>query len=154
MSNNSETAMIKFFAVLTIIIIAIAGGISGYEKVKTNHFGLDRSTFSGEIDTTKIYEQGRHWIGFMHEFILFPATQQTIQFYTSEENAVTGRTQDGLWISLDVSFQYKLVKDAIVSLYQNFGETYNDVFWQFARDVIRDVASTYTAIEFFNNRNC
>lgn len=138
---------------LIIGILALGGfGFSGLEKLDTNQFGLARSTWSGEVETDMVYEAGMHWIGFFKEFISFPSIQQTIEYYTSEGNAVTGRTQDGLAISLDISFQYRLVKEGITNLYLTMGESYDSVFWQFARDVVRDVASLYTAIEFFNNR--
>lgn len=142
----------KLITLLIIVGIVIGFGFSGLEKLDTNQFGLARSTWSGEVETDMVYEAGMHWIGLFKEFIAFPSIQQTITYYTSESNAVTGRTQDGLAISLDISFQYQLLKEGIAYLYTTMGESYDSIFWQFARDVIRDVASLYTAIEFFNNR--
>ena len=138
--------------VLVLLVILVGTMLTGFEKVNTNKYGLDRSVFTGKVNTDRVYEAGMHYIGVGHEFIEFPIAQQTIKYYTSEDNSVTGRTQDGLAISLDISFQYQLTKESIIDIYKNHGTDYEGVFWQFARDVIRDVASLYTAIDFFNNR--
>lgn len=140
----SLLAMLLIFAMVTPFIM--------YDKVDENEYGLLYSTWEKKLVDDTVYEGGRHFTGFMKEFITFPVTQQTIQFFTSEGNSVNSRTLDGLEIFLDVSFQYQLQKDSIFNLYKQFGTNYEATFWRVARDVIRDTASSYDAIQFFTNR--
>lgn len=142
----------KMWLLIVIVLVSIVTPISYFEKVNTNKYGLARNVINGQVDTSRVYSSGLHPVGLMVEFIEFPATQQTIEFYTSAENQITGRTQDGLAISLDIAFQYQLTKAGIPKLYSNFGTDYNQVFFKIARDITRDIASLYDAIQFFNNR--
>ena len=142
----------KRWAVIIILLFLLPAPFTYFEKVDTNHYGLARNVITGKVDTSQVYETGRHPVGWFVEFIEFPATQRTIEFYTSANNQITGRTQDGLAISLDIAFQYQLQKVGILDLYRNFGTDYNQVFFKIARDITRDIASLYDAIQFFNNR--
>ena len=53
---------------------------------------------------------GIHFLGVGHSFIKYPKTVQTIEF-SQDRNAngpvIQSRTQDGLEVSLEISFQYK-----------------------------------------------
>lgn len=121
-----------------------------YDTVDTTEYGLKYSTWTSSLIDENVYTGGRHYTGFFGKFLIFPATQQTIDF-TAE--SITGRTSDGLAISLQISFQYQLVKEKIVSIYKSLGVKYEDIFLQTSRDNLRDTTSLYTAIQFFNNRS-
>jgi regulator of protease activity HflC (stomatin/prohibitin superfamily) len=51
-----------------------------------------------------------------------------------------------------LSFQYKLRKAELIELYGTFALDYENYFISQSRTTLRDVASFYNAIEFFNNR--
>lgn len=140
---------------LAMIILVLAGGsglvwVIGTHTVDEKEWGLDQNTWNKEIDYNKVYGAGRHHLGVWHKFIIFPKTMQTIEF--ADENIIKSRTQDGLAVSLEISFQYQLVKDHIPSLYKELAEDYHNHYWRLARDSVRDTASFYDAIEFFHDR--
>lgn len=154
--GGGHTLTTKGWAVLIIAGLLIGSLLLSpfifYDKVDQNEYGLRYRGWTSSLVSEDVYEGGRHYTGLTGSFITFPSTQQTIQYYTSEDNSVNGRTEDGLEIYLDVSFQYQLRKSGIVELYNNFGSEYEAVFWRIARDVIRDITSVHSALEFSNNR--
>lgn len=67
--------------------------------------------------------------------------------------AISARTAAGLAISLELSYQYRVVRAEIPQLYQAFGDDYRNVVLRQSRDILRDVAGRYSATEFFYNRS-
>ena len=65
---------------------------------------------------------------------------------------LNSRTKNGLLIHIQVAFHYRIQKDNILELYSTFAMEYEDRYVGQARTTLRDVASFYNAIEFFNNR--
>lgn len=114
--------------------------------------GLDYNKNTETIDRTKVYESGRYLLGLGHEFIKFPRVVQTIRFSGSGNLPV--RTYDGLLITLEVSFQYRLRSTLtdLLELYETYGTNYAVVFTKIARDAVRDIASDFAAYDFFTNR--
>jgi regulator of protease activity HflC (stomatin/prohibitin superfamily) len=109
----------------------------------------------------RVYHSGRHYIGVAHSFIVLPRVFQSIDFTQTERGQdalvpdappLNSRTRDGLSIQLEVSFQYKLSSDKVLSVFDKFALDYKKTIIQIARDVIRDIASDYDAFEFFTQR--
>ena len=61
---------------------------------------------------------------------------------------------DGLKVNLDLQYQYRLIPelDEVLKLYYTWGYRHKYCFALVARNVLRDVASNFTAYEFFYNR--
>jgi hypothetical protein len=65
-----------------IWILGILGGIGvlllvillplSYKSLEPNEVGLDYDTVNYRIDDTKLYEEGRHYVGVGHDFKIFP----------------------------------------------------------------------------------
>jgi regulator of protease activity HflC (stomatin/prohibitin superfamily) len=147
-------------AILGILIVS--GGLVVYfflafDSIGYNQFGLNQNDLNQQIEE-KVYDNGLYHIGLLHHFIKFPKTVQKIEFF--EETGDPGdsygplnsRTLDGLNIHIQLAFHYRLRKDDILTIYQTFALDYEDRFVGQARTTLRDVASLYNAIEFFNNR--
>jgi hypothetical protein len=68
---------------------------------------------------------------------------------------VDARTYDGLQVSISSKILYELVKDvnSLASLYLMFPDDYTTPFILIAQSTIRDVASDYTAFEFWTYRD-
>jgi len=43
-----------------------------FHSLETNEVGLDYDSVNYHIDTTKLYEEGRHFLGVGHKFKIFP----------------------------------------------------------------------------------
>ncbi len=129
--------------------------MSSYEKIEENQMGLLRNSFTGKVDTTTVYESGLHMVGLTGEFILFPKTIETILYKNgegSDSGHLTITSFDGIDISLEISFDYKLIPSQIGDLYTNYTENYEARYVQKGRSVLRDVASTFKSTEFIQNR--
>ncbi|MFX0125426.1 MAG: SPFH domain-containing protein [Candidatus Hodarchaeota archaeon] len=123
--------------------------ILAFDSIGYNQFGLNQNIITQEIED-KVYEKGFYHIGPINHFIKFPKTVQPIEFY--ESYSLDSRTKDGLLIHIQLSFQYKLRKTDLIELYGTFALDYENYFISQSRTTLRDVASFYNAIEFFNNR--
>ena len=145
-----------------LVILIISGGsvvyfFLAFDSIGYNEFGLNQNTLNQNIEE-KVYERGLYHIGLLHAFIKFPTTVQTIEFFSetgapgTDYGPLNSRTKDGLNIQIQLSFQYRLRKADILLLFSTFALDYEARFVGQARTSLRDVASVYNAIEFFNNR--
>jgi len=123
----------------------------------------------------KVYTAGRRFTGVGFRFVKFPTTWNTVTFAgnksegANDRQRLFGRTRDGLRVTIEGSFQYKLhvdEPDAMAMLFTSFGEPfedggeegnepvrpYEDAFMRFAGDQVRNVASGYDSFDFFSNR--
>jgi hypothetical protein len=90
----------------------------------------------------------------MHKFIEYPQTIQTVSFYSNKKDAdrpgIESRTKDGLQVSLNAQFQYKLRKGSLYNLYMKYGENYKDPCILYSLDIMNDAATNFTADQFIN----
>jgi regulator of protease activity HflC (stomatin/prohibitin superfamily) len=96
--------------------------------------------------------------GAHYRFIKIPRIYQSIDFTDAVNEKPDGaslvaRTSDGLAVSLDLSFQYRLTPEDTLSLFDKFALNYKQTIISVSRDVLRDTASTFSALEFFSNRS-
>lgn len=143
------------YAIIGIVVIGTLGFFSFSAKVDQTEYGLKQNWITGQVDTSRVYTAGRYFIGFENSMITFPRIQITIEFSgdsNSESDSIGGRTSDGLSMTLEISFQYQLIQNKVPDLFNTYGNGYQLIFIQRARDIIRDISSKYNAIEFFNNR--
>lgn len=135
---------------LFVALIAMSFSI-----LEVDEYGLDYSWISQSVSNTS-YNSGWHFLGVGHHFVRFPKVVQTIEFSKTDKEAdwpsLTSRTNDGLEVTLEVSFQYMLQAEKIYDLYMNFGESYKNVFIREAIEVITTAATNYSAYGFFMNR--
>ncbi len=178
MARGSKGKLIIAILIIAPITFGLIFGLGGLEQVDFNEYALKQNIFTKEIEE-KVYEEGLHYIGVQSDFIKFPSTWQTIEFIPTEEGEntetqesastdsdlplqdqgygrdipISSRTEDGLDLTIDLSFQYKLEKTTLRDLYAEYGLDYSDYFLKIARGVIRDTTSKYDALDFFYNRS-
>ena len=137
---------------MVLIASAIMVGCS-FGVLDPTQFALDYDTVNFQIADDTLYTGGRHFIGLGHKFIVFPNTLQTVRMgsASSEEggdgetvktSSLLARTEDGLQVTLDISFQYRLTPDLeqIIKLYSDFQDNYRPVYVRIARNVLRDLS--------------
>ncbi|MCQ2819670.1 MAG: hypothetical protein MJ252_20590 [archaeon] len=143
-----------------VIIIALIGfgclamvGL-GIHSLEATQYGLDYSWISKTVDN-KTYDSGLRFLGFIHSYIQFPKTVQTIEFSNdtmANRKPIESRTSDGLEVILEISFQYVLQPENLYKLYTKYGLAYHQVFQNIAIDVLTEEATKFTAYEFFWDR--
>ncbi len=142
-------SILVFFILGTVIFLNPVASI-GYDEV-----GLKQSKITNKVDTSKVWDTGLHFVGFGNQFVRFKKIYQTVEFTQAkraDDIPLASRTKDGLSVTLDMSFQYRLIPNEVGELYLSFGKFYQRHFVRESRDILRDIAGEYTAIEFFNNR--
>lgn len=137
----------------TVTIVTIILVVLGFSKLEVNEVGIDYSANSLTLNTDKLYSNGIYFIGVGHSFIKFPKRQ--LELTLQGRKSIVARSNDGLVVSLNVKLLYSLQTDidALASLYLMFGDDYQVPIENICRSVVRDVASGYTAFQFWTERS-
>lgn len=140
---------------LTCFIITVVTAILiglGFSKLGVNEVGIDYSANSLTLNTDKLYSGGIHFIGVGHSFIIYPKRQ--LELTMEGRDLIIARSRDGLVVKLETKMLYSLQTDidALASLYLMFREDYTIPVRHISRSVIRDVASQFTAFQFWSER--
>lgn len=148
--NRTQLA-IAVACVCSCVLIGTLVGVS-FSKLSANEVGLDYSGTSLTLDTSKLYESGIHFLGVAHSFIKFSRSVQELDMRSP--NNVVARTKDGLQVTLDTRLLYRLDVSAssLGSMWLLYENNYGDAISSASRSVIRDVASKFTAFEFWQSR--
>ena len=149
MSDNQSTLI----AAGTVVLVIVVYLFSSFSSLELNEYGLDYSGIFKSVDKEP-YTSGIHFLGFQHSFIRFPKSVQTVDFTKGgDAGIIESRTQDGLEVLLEISFQYELEVTKIYDLYMNFDTNYQTNLILISIDVINKVSNNYTAYDFFIVRN-
>jgi len=84
-----------------MIVIVITFIILSFSSLPINTYGLDYSPITKQINDN-IFTSGYHYLGFMHKFIEYPTTMQTLEFSdanTANRGAIEARSKDGLMVN-------------------------------------------------------
>jgi len=137
---------------MIVIIVSIVLISVSFATVQLNFVALHQNDNLVTIDSTMLYPPGRYFLGLGQELLPFPTSIQ------ESEQSIDARSLDGMTLTLAFTYQWVLNNDitSIYSLWTKFGPDQSD--WQVAFDkvsgeVIRNVASEYSSIEFFFNRS-
>lgn len=139
---------------ITIIVGSILGGLS-FKQVGVNAYGLKRNLITNEVDPT-VYSSGLHFVGFWNEFIVFPSTWTTVEFTpadTANDIPISVQTKNGLLVSIDTSFQFRLRKSDLYQLFSEYGTEYLSYVEAVARSALREIVGDYNAETLYANRS-
>ena len=78
-----------------------------------------------------------------------------MEFSTASDadlGVVQSRTSDGLEVNLEISFQYQLIPSKPYDLYMSYELDYKQMIVSVAVDSLTDMATKFTAYDFFMNR--
>ncbi len=141
--------------VLVLGITSVSILVCSFEQIDFNEYGLKQNIWTREF-SEEIYEEGLYYIDPLHTFLRFPSTWQTIEFtpdFYSDDIPLSTQTKDGLEVTVDVSFQFRLRKQDLLILYSSYGMDYKDYFIRVSRSALREVCGEFSAIEFYANRS-
>jgi len=149
---------------LTAFMFVIFIAIAGIKSVEITEYGLSSNMVTRKVEKQP-YLSGRYWIGPWCHFIKFPSVVKTIQFSDSKmqddlasdeagDPVLRSRTADGLDVTIELSFQYQLHMYKVYNLYTTMGacRNFHDLFIRVAIDRLTEIATEYTANEFFIDR--
>jgi len=129
-----------------------------FDTLEYQEIGLNYSWISETIED-RTYSSGRYYIGIGNHFIKFPRVVNNMYFGDEFQQGVTvngptlqSRTQDGLTVGIEVSFQYKLASAGLFQMYQTFGEDYTMILLRMAIEQLTTATTKHNAHDFFTNR--
>jgi regulator of protease activity HflC (stomatin/prohibitin superfamily) len=155
-TNKPKTRAAVVLVLLACAITAASLLANGFETVDVNEYGLKQNVFTKEIMGDPVRGGGLQWVGLEYGYIRFPATWQDVMFLPGDDAddiPINTQTRDGLAITFDASFQYKLKIESIKELYFNFGTEYHLQIIQVSRGALRNTASLFSATQFLQNRS-
>lgn len=132
-------------------ILALCLSIASLEYTE---IGLNYSFFGSSVEH-RGYAAGIYFLGFGNSFLRFPSIVKSIQFSGEQGSSgpdLRSRTNDGLEVALEISFQYQLNTSSIFDLYEKFGVDYEPIFVTMAIDLLTAQATSYSATAFFSDR--
>lgn len=132
-----------FFLIGVIIIISTI--VPSYHYVKYDEYALRLNKYHG-ADLSKVYGEGRYFLTLENSMIYFPSTFQRVSFVSS------AFSDNGLEFDLDVSFYYKLPKENLGTIYDTYSTSYANKIESNAKQVTKNIASTFRVEEFLSNR--
>jgi hypothetical protein len=147
----------KYLCYIICALFIVVGGILlifGFSSLEATELGLDYSWVTKNVDST-IYQNGLHFLGIGHSFVKYPKMVQTIEFSNdrgADLKSLQSRTQDGLEVVIEVSFQYQIDSSKLFPLFNAYGEQYKEVFQNIAADILTEESTKFTAYQFFNNK--
>jgi len=139
-----------FLGLMLIIFLSTCWGM-----IQPYEYGLLRNGITGTVDLDNVYDSGRSYIGWGHEFVTFPARRQTISITVQARTGQASGNDEssgGQPVTLDVAFQYKFEKENIKRVYSSFNLAWETSYARFASQAITNVAQTYSPPAFWQTR--
>lgn len=129
-----------------------------FDTLEYQEIGINYSWISETIEN-RTYSAGRYYIGIGNHFIKFPRVVNNMYFGDAFDQgvkvdgpAMRSRTQDGLTVYMEVSFQYKLIPAGLWNMYQTFGDEYQRILLRMAIEQLTTATTKHNAHDFFTNR--
>lgn len=138
---------------VSLVITGIVLFAVSFRSLEATEFGIKYNSYTKQIDQTKLYSEGTHFLGPTMKFIKFPS--QIIALNVSSSNGFIVRTSDGMQLQLVVGMQYKLNKDLQVTLnlIRQWGaDNIESVVERLSKDAIRYAGSGFPVDSYVYER--
>lgn len=136
---------------IAVVLVVLIGTIillaSSFSDVHYYEYGFIKSRSTGSVDTSVVYESGRHLVGPDKYFKTFKATAHIVSLRNIEIF-----TRDKLEVTVTVNVQYFLNKEDLPDLHSEYDVFYEEVFKQTAKDAVKGAVTMYSTREFIDLR--
>ena len=131
----------------SLVIYSLIMGML-FSALEYNEVGIKFDRNINQLDIATEYSNGLYFLGYNQEFIRYSKVQHT---HTQSVNA---RTQDGLRLSLDVAYQWKIIptKENIIDLYLTYNGLHETLFTDEMHSMIQIVSSEFNSFQYFEDR--
>lgn len=147
----SEKTGYTFFGCLFCIIILCAITIPfAFTYVEYDEWAFYKNTLANEVDTSEVYDEGRYFWGWPGTAVRFPNNYQFVSFTGPEALAIF--TQDGLEFEVEASFQYKLVKEELATMFGKFSINYHQQIMAVGKAKIKNMLPRFNLTEMVEDR--
>jgi len=151
---NSTCSISVFLFILVVISAGLWGG--SFKTIGPLEAGLKINTVTKAISGDLVWTPGRYYVGLVTTFITYPTTLQTIEFSNgdaADAAPLAASTSDGNPITLEVSFQFRLMIGSMLQLYRSYEDNYRSQYITVAQSVLKTtVAARYALGDYFKER--
>jgi len=115
-------------------------------------YGLEQRKSTGKVNTNKVYEGGRYWLGPDHKFLKYPADQQILFLDDLAVFSDGGEDSVGLTFLVDIYITYAINEQEVGKLHRELAKSYSSVVESRTNDAIKNSAINITFTDYFENR--
>ncbi len=135
------------FVISVCALIIITSTVAkSYYYVSYDQYALRINKYHG-VDLSKVYTEGRYFLTLDNYMVYFPSTYKPVKFVSNTFS------DNGLEFDLDISFYYKIPKDNLPQIYDLYSTSYENKIQSNAKQVTKNIASTFSVEEFLTNRS-
>lgn len=127
---------------LVVILVPMSFGDLEYYEM-----GFTRNKATGEVDTSKVYYGGRHFVGIMLEFKKFKTTK-----FSKQYNRINVFNKEKMQIVISCSLQFILRPEDLKQLHDAYDVRYEPIITLTAGAAIKGAATRFSIDEFRLNR--
>ena len=133
---------------LTIILIPLS-----LARIEYYEYGLKLRSTTGSVDISKVYENGRYFIGPTYDFLHYQSDAHHEQYTELGVFSSGGSNASiGLEFKIDVDFTFLLNEDEVGQLHTELASSYENVVNSRAKDAIKNEAIFVSFTEYFQDR--
>lgn len=140
---------------ICLLIVGLILFLVSIGTVEPIEYAIVYNSITKRVDIDNIYPGGWYLIGPVNSFVTFPATLVNMDFTDFEgaqSKPLVVKDKDGQEIRLSFSIQYKLHRDDIGKLYNEFQTGYNVTFISYIDSVVRKVVGDFESDAFWKQR--
>lgn len=112
-----------------------------------DEYALSRSTFTGKVDDTLVYEPGWYIMSPFNEWIKFKKSIHSIKM-----NNLRVFTTDQLMVQINIAVYYFLDKEKIGKLYRMLGSDYEKTIFHVSKSELLNAAQEFSISDFRSHR--
>jgi SPFH domain / Band 7 family len=128
---------------ITVLIVCVTVPLS-YHYIRFDQYALLQNVY-GTVRLSKVYGQGTYFYPLNFGMVTFPSTYQFVEI-----NAAVF-TNDGVQVVLDIVFYFRLPKERVGDIYNQFSTNYNTLVYSNAKTVIKNTAAPLTIDMYIKN---
>jgi len=140
---------------ITLFVLFCAIGIplicTSFEYVHYNELAFKKNTLTNQVDTSKVYGNGRYYVGPSVNMVRFVSTYQKIDF--SGSDALQVFNSEGLSVELDASFFFKIQKESLTQMFSAYGTNIISKAVAIGESTLKNSAVGFTIEQFLKNRS-
>ena len=139
-------AVLSVICVLLILILVPLH----FSYVERQEYALKRNTITNEVERSPVYDTGRWAWGVSYSAVAFPSNKIRVEFLG--KNALSVFTESGQVIFVEFVFYYRIRRDRLGALYEEFGRAYESRIVTFARAQLRNAAPNFVLEDYTTKR--
>jgi len=143
------TACCSTVGVLVFLLILLP---LSFSYIDYYDYGLEQRKSTGKVNTDKVYNGGRYWLGPDKTFLKYPADEQILFLDDLAVFSDGGEDSVGLTFLVDIFLTYAIKEQEVGELHKELAKSYRSVVESRTNDAVKNSAINITFSDYFENR--